>query len=383
MRIGMFCDMYKPHTSGITNHIALYKRRFEDLGYEVFVFTFGDLVFDDGERNVIRSPGVPWGDTGWRFAPDHSAEAKRVAETLDVAHVHHPFQSGRIARRVCGRLGIPLVYTNHTRYDLYADVYARFVPRSARLSYLRGALRAAYSGASLVVAPSAGIVQWLRDFDVTDEAKLFPNGIDVGPFAHPGSPVPRAELGFTSDDVVFCYVGRLGEEKNTPLLAEAFARAAAGASEARLLVVGDGPARPDAESVLAGHGLADRAVFTGLVPYERIPDYEAAADVFVTASVSEVHPLVVLEAMAAGLPTVAIESPGITDTVEDGRTGLLAPQADADALAERIGRLARDSALRERMSGDARRAAEDYDLPRTADRLLGEYERLAVEARTR
>lgn len=378
MRIGMFCDMYKPHTSGVTNHVALYKQRFEELGHEVYVLTFGDLGFDAGEPNVLRSPGVPWGDTGWRFALDHSAEVKRVACSLDVAHVHHPFQSGRIARRVCGGRGIPLVYTNHTRYDLYSDHYSAFVPRPVRYAYLRGALKAAYAEAALVVAPSAGIVEWLREFGVTERATLLPNGIDTRPFVDPASPVPRTELGFADGDIVFCYVGRLGPEKNTPLLAEAFARVAAAEPRARLLLVGDGPARTDAAAVLERAGVADRAHFAGMQPYERVPDYEAAADVFVTASVSEVHPLVVLEAMAAGLPVVAIESPGISDTVEDAVSGLLAPSDALEDLAGRMARVAGDAQLRSRLAEGARAAAGRYDLAHTADVLLGRYEELAA-----
>ena len=92
----------------------------------------------------------------------------------------------------------------------------------------------------------------------------------------------RAELGFSSDDVVFCYAGRLGPEKNTPWLAEEFAAAAARSPRARLLVVGDGPSRAEAEAALAHAGESDRARFLGMVPYDRVPDYEAAADVFVT-----------------------------------------------------------------------------------------------------
>ena len=84
MRIGFFADMYLPHVSGVTNHIRLYKRHFEGLGHEVFVFTFGDLEYTDTEPNVIRSPGMPWGETGWRFAFALSAQARAVAETLAV-----------------------------------------------------------------------------------------------------------------------------------------------------------------------------------------------------------------------------------------------------------------------------------------------------------
>jgi len=376
MRIGFFADMYLPHVSGVTNHIRLYKKHFEDMGHEVFVFTFGDLDYTDAEPNVVRSPGIPWGDTGWRFALSLSREATRLAETMDVIHVHHPFQSGRLAAPIARRTGVPLVFTNHTRYDLYSDSYATFVPRALRYSYLRRSLGGFLRRCALVVAPAASIAEWLGAFAGFTTATVIPNGVDTASFAHPTAPVSRAELGFADDDVVFCYAGRLGPEKNTRWLAEEFARATANAPLARLLVVGDGPSRAAAEAALAEAGVGDRARFLGMVDYERMPDFEAAADVFVTASVSEVHPLVVLEAMAAGLPVVAVSSPGIADTVSDGASGLLADAVAAGALASRMERLATDDMLRATLTTGARKAAEAYSLDRTADVLLAHYAEL-------
>ncbi len=376
MRIGFFADMYLPHVSGVTNHIRLYKRRFEDLGHEVFVFTFGDLDYADAEPNVIRSPGLPWGETGWRIALALSREARELAETLDIIHVHHPFQSGRMAAPIAKHCGIPLAFTNHTRYDLYSDEYAAFVPRAARYAYLRASLGSFVRRCDLVVAPAASIADWLRKFADFGGATVIPNGVDTSAFANPAAPVTRAALGFAPDDVVFCYAGRLGPEKSTPWLAEEFAAAAADSPRARLLVVGDGPSRAEACDTIDRAGLAGRARFTGMVPYERMPDYEAAADVFVTGSTTEVHPLVVLEAMAAGLAVVAVSSPGIADTVVDGESGLLAAAPTRGALSERITRLACDDELRTRLAAGARAASASYSLDRTADVLLAAYDAL-------
>ncbi len=185
MRIGFFADMYLPHISGVTNHISLYKRRFEDLGHEVFVFTFGDLDYADAEPNVVRSPGMPWGETGWRFALSLSPEARRLAETLDIIHVHHPFQSGRLAAPIAKRHDIPLVFTNHTRYDLYSDAYAAFVPSAVRYAFLRASLGGFLHRCDLVVAPAASIAEWLREFTGFDGATVVPNGVDTSAFAHP------------------------------------------------------------------------------------------------------------------------------------------------------------------------------------------------------
>lgn len=381
MRIGVFVDMYLPHVSGVTNHISLYKRRWESLGHEVFVFTFGDLDHADAEPNIIRTHGIPWGDTGWRFSPRFSSRAREIIPTLDIAHAHHPFQSGRLALPLCRRYGIPLAFTNHTRYDLYSDEYARFFPQALRYEFIRRQLGEFASACDLVIAPAPSIAVWLEEFAGYADATVIPNGIDVDRFSAPAAPVSRTELGFSAGDVVFCYAGRLGPEKNTVWLAEEFAHAHAACPTAKLLVIGGGPSREDAEDALRHRRVSDAAVFLGMQPYDRLPDLEAAADAFVTGSVSEVHPLVVLEAMAAGLPVIAVHSPGITETVTDGASGLLAGLVEPGALAARIERLVRDEDLRARLSDGASRAARAYSLERTADVVLEHFERLAARTR--
>ncbi len=380
MRIGMFADMYKPHLSGVTNYIDLYKRRFEALGHEVWVFTFGNTEYEDTEPNVVRSPAIPWGDTGWQMGLVLSAEAKRVIPTLDIAHVHHPFVSGRVALERCGEAGVPIVFTNHTRYDLYSDTYAWFVPKSMRYAYIKHYLSEFADDIDLVISPSPGIQEWLREFGITDSAVLLSNCVDTEPFRHPAAPLDHARYGFADDSVVFCYLGRVSEEKNMGLLVRAFIETADAHENACLLVLGDGTARAASEKAIAAAGLADRAHFAGLTPYAEVPNHLAAADVFVTASVSEVHPLVVMEAFAAGLPAVGITSPGVGDIVEDGVTGFLTAE-DEHAFAARMGELAANGALRARMAAAAGQTAARYDIRIMAEEMLGHYRSLIASRR--
>ncbi len=377
MRIGMFADMYKPYVSGVTNYISLYKRRFEELGHEVWVFTFGNTNHADDESNVVRSPAIPWGDTGWQMGLVLSSQAKRIIPTLDVAHVHHPFLSGRVALDHCKSSGVPIVFTNHTRYDLHSDAYAWFLPKKMRYAYIKHYLHDFAQDIDLLIAPSPGIQQWLADFGVSKDAVLLSNCIDIEPFRNPASPKTRADYGFPDRAVVFCYLGRVGAEKNIDLLVEAFIATAEGVPDACLLVLGEGSHREEAEDSLRDAGLSDRVHFAGLIPYAEVPDHLAAADVFVTASVSEVHPLVVMEAFAAGLPAIGVRSPGVGDIVEDGLTGFLTPE-DADAFAERMEEFATDTELRTRMSDAALEASTRYDVRAMAEVLLGYYRRLVT-----
>jgi len=382
VRIGMFADMYKPHISGVTNCIALHKRRLEECGHEVFVITFGNRDHHDDEPNVMRSWGLAFGDTGYQFGVDHSSDIKRLIPTLDIAHAHHPFVSGRLALKYCSPAGVPVVFTNHTRYDLYSDAYAGFVPRTVRMAYLRRYLSWFAEKTDGVFAPSKGLADWLADFGVTNQAVIVHNAIDTRPFSQPSDPRTKTELGFPEHATVMVYLGRMGKEKSIETLIEAFAIAAKRCPELHVLLLGEGPERGSAERTLAERGLAHRANFVGETPYELVPGYLAACDFFVTASTSETYPLVVLEAAAAGLPVAGVRSPGVGDVVVDGSTGLLSDDS-APALADCIERMASDEVLRLRLSEQAKDAAASYDITLAADITLDLYREIIDARRAR
>ncbi len=218
-------------------------------------------------------------------------------------------------------------------------------------------------------------MRWLSEFGITDDALLLPNGIDTKMFREPAEPLSRTDLGFSEDSTVFCYLGRLGPEKNIGLLMDAFLEAASANPRVCLLLIGDGPSKEIVEERARTSKVEDRVYLAGRTPYEHVPDLLAAADVFVTASVTEVHPLVVMEAMAAGLPAIGVDSPGVRDIIERDVTGYLTTE-DPDEMAARMLEFARDRDLLQTMSDAARHAADSHDISVTTDRLVAIYEKL-------
>lgn len=381
MRIGMMADAYKPHISGITNYIDLNKRYLERAGHDVFVFTFGDLDYQDGEARVIRSPGLPLQDTGYYLSFRYNRAAKRLLQSMDVIHVHHPFLSGRLALRYSRPLQIPILFTNHTRYDLYAQAYLPMMPEEISDGLLKAYMPSFCEAVNLVVSPSAGMEKILRGLDVKSPIEVVPNGVELERYRKI-EPLPRADFGFGADDILFIYVGRLGPEKNLNFLLRAFNGVAQAFDHVRLLILGDGPARADIEALASDFGLAGRVRFEGMIPYERLPAYLSMCDAFVTASVTEVHPLSVIEGMASGLPVLGIRSPGVGDTVEDGVTGFLTDE-DTAAFAVKMTRLVTEPGLRKKMGAAARQASSHYAIERTTQIMLKIYERLCYESRPR
>ncbi len=374
MRIGMLADVYKPHVSGITNYIELNKKWLEDKGHDVFVFTFGDETYQDEEGNVIRSPGLPLLDTGYYLGFRYSSEAIRLLRMMDVVHVHHPFLSGSLSLRYCRPRGIPIIFTNHTRYDLYARAYLPVLGELVGDSALEAYLPVFCRSVDMVISPSNGMRDVLRKLGVTVEIKVIPNGVDLTAFRQPIIAADRSDLGFDAHNVVFIYVGRLGPEKNLPFLIRCFAGVVQAFPQARLLLVGDGPERKSLQETVERNGIAPYVCFAGMVPYEKVCRFLKMADVFATASVTEVHPLSVIEAMAAGLPVLGIHSPGISDSVIDGVSGFLVGEEDMAAYAAKMARLISEKEERLRMGKRAQQESERFSIDYTGEKMLEVYQ---------
>ena len=377
MRIAMMTDVYKPHVSGITNYISLNKEYIEKAGHQVFIFTFGDLDYADDEDRVIRSPGLPLTDTGYYLSFRYSRRAKALLQTMDLVHVHHPFLSGRLALNYCRPLRIPIVFTNHTRYDLYAQAYLPLLPDGLSDTILQTYLPTFCKAVDLVISPSAGMGEVLKKLGVSIPIEIIPNGVDLSLFRAACHDC-RQDFGFGKKDILFIYSGRLGPEKNLDFLIRAFAGAAETIKNVHLLIVGGGPEEEPLKQLAGQTGASSRIHFIGMQPYEELPRYLSMCNVFITASVTEVHPLSIIEAMATGLPVLGIHSVGVGDIVEDGVTGLLSSQ-DQAAFAAHLTRLCMDNNLRLRLGENAQKISGKYAIEQTTQVMLKRYDRLMTE----
>ncbi len=336
MRIGMMTDMYTPYVSGIITYISLNQRYLERLGHEVYVITFGKEGVDGADERVVRSPGIPVLKHDVYFNVVHSQRTREIVKSMDVVHVHHPFTSGINAAYFGWKLGLPVVFTHHTRYDLYAKLYMPGLFGKIGEELVNSYLPSFYKQLDALMVPSASLLDVVMKYQPTCPVSIQPHGMELEMFKNTTS-IDRGTLGLTGEDVVLIYVGRLGPEKNLEFLLEAFSQVNQACGRARLLLVGDGPVKSSLEDWVAKHNLSEKVIFTGMIPHTELPPYYAAADIFVTSSTSETFGLTVVEAMASGLPVVGIQSPGISDAVIDGQTGYVTGQQ----LDEFSGRLIR------------------------------------------
>ena len=383
MRIAMMADVYKPHVSGITNYIDLNKRYLEKAGHEVFVFTFGDQDYHDEELRVIRSPGLPLVDTGYYLSFRHTAAAKKLLQTMDIVHVHHPFISGRLALRYCEPLHIPTVFTNHTRYDLYAQAYLPIVPEEISDGLLQAYMPPFCEAMSLVISPSAGMEKILRGMGVTSPISIIPNGVELQSF-YQAEPLSRADFGFKESDVIARLCRTHRNRKKSFLPASIVCRRGAGARSclsydfwrrAKTNRGGDEAACGGTQSQSAR-------------PFYRF--YSIRKGSVLSRHVRRVRDRIGYRSPSAfrhrrhgsGLPVIGIDSPGVGDTIEDGKTGFLTTQ-DLASFTAKLTRLCLDASLRKQMGDAARQASTRYAIERTTKTMLEQYERLVYASRPR
>ncbi len=381
MRIGMMVDTYKPYVSGVTNHVDLHKRAMERAGHEVYVFTFGDEEVQDDEPRVLRSPGVALADTGFYLSLRYKSKHKKLLQTMDVVHVHHPFLSGRLALNYCRSERIPIVFTNHSRYDLLAQAYLPLMPDEVSHSLLQAYMPDFCEAVDLVISPSESMAKILRELDVKSPIAVVPNGVDLHKF-HQAKPFPRSRLGFKEDDILLIYAGRIAPEKNLSFLLQSFAGIAQMLPNVYLLMVGGGKKQfeEEVQSLIAQLGIANRVYSTGMIAYDDIPSYLAMCDIFVMTSLAETFGMSTVEAMSVGLPIMGIDAAGTSDLVEEGKTGFLSSE-DLAAFTAKLTYLCLHPNLRKEMGLAACEASTQYDIERTTDILLKHYIRLTQNTR--
>jgi 1,2-diacylglycerol 3-alpha-glucosyltransferase len=377
LRVGLFTNNYFPMLGGVPTAIDTIRQGLEVLGHEVVIVAPRMAGSDDGRHRVIRVPAVP-APTYPDFAlplPIGPALARRLrALDLDVFHAHHPFLLGASARRLARAAGRPFVFTYHTLYDRYAHYVPLPRPIVARQA-IRWSTGFADT-ADLVLAPSDFVARRLRTHGVRRPIEVLPTGIDLDRFQPGARATARQALGLAADDRLLLYVGRLDREKNLGFLLDAVARIQI--PRVRLLLVGRGTQAAALGRAATARALEDRVELRGGSPPDGLPTYYRAADAFVFASTTETQGLAVLEAMACGLPVVAVRASGIEEVVVEGVSGLLVSEDAAD-FAAAVTQVLADSDLAAKLAIGGREAALPFASTALARRLVAAYGRARGE----
>jgi len=373
MRIGFFTDTYTPQINGVVTSISLFREALMERGHEVYVFAPTPDHPDDDSRTV-RFPSLPFVfQPEMRLASPFSIEALRVLDKvdLDIVHSHDPFAIGLFGLNVARRHKIPYVHTYHTMYPEYVHYVweTRLTKRLAeRLS------REFCEQCSSIIAPSTKVERYLRNWGVTVPIDVIATGVDIERYAAVNQPridalAERARV--RPEERLLLFMGRLGKEKNVELLLRALWHSRL--PNTRLLIGGDGPHREYLQSLAVELGIDDRVTFLGYLQGEDAVAAYHLAHAFAFASTTETQGLVIGEAMAAGLPVVAVEDHAVEDFVISGRTGLIVP-GRPDDLGIAFDQLLGDEDLRQSFARAALARAQSFSIEHQAERLEHHYQ---------
>jgi 1,2-diacylglycerol 3-alpha-glucosyltransferase len=378
MNIWMMTNTFTPFVGGVARSVVAFAGECRRAGHRVVIVApmFEGMPVD--EEDVIRVPALQnFNGSDFSLAlPAPGILSSRLEECRpDIVHSHHPHLLGNTAVRIACRLGRPLVFTHHTRYEHYIH----YVPTGAsRLREFVIALVTGYCNlCDCVIAPSLSIALILQERGVQTPIEVVPTGVDIGHFAHGDGSGFRHTHRIPQSAFVVGYVGRLAPEKNLPFLAKAVSAYLTRVRGGHFLVAGSGPSAREIREIFSRAGLRRCLHLVGALDGQDLVNAYHAMDVFAFASCSETQGMVLTEAMAAGKPIVALDGPGIREAVVDGYNGRLLGSERVDDFAAALGEIGAASPLeRRRLAQAAREMVEQFSLERCGRRLLQAYDRL-------
>lgn len=377
MRILMMTNTYSPHVGGVARSVEAFSGEMRRRGHETLVVAPAFDGAPDFEPGVTRVPALQnfnGGDFSVRIPIPGFLDEELDAFRPQVVHAHHPFLMGDTALRIAASRELPLVFTHHTLYERYTHYSPLDSPALARFVVT---MAVGYCNlCDRVIAPSESVARMLADRGVTRPVTTIPTGVVVERFAAgDGAGFRRSmEPPIPPEAFVAGHVGRLAPEKNLAFLGRCVARFLHSRPGAVSLFGGAGPMESELRGLFEREGLLARVRFAGMLEGDRLTGAYRAMDVFAFASTSETQGMVLVEAMAAGAPVVAIDAPGAREVVTDANGALLFGE-DEEAFAAALA-VIHDAPppAREALRAGARATADRLSLAACAERLASLYE---------
>jgi 1,2-diacylglycerol 3-alpha-glucosyltransferase len=396
VRVLFISDVYFPRVNGVSTSIRTFRQDLASCDVETWLVApryeadtpgkgegaAGELA---DERGVLRVPAAPVpGDPedrrmAWRAL-------RRTLDELplpfDLVHIHTPFLAHYAGVRCARRTNIPCLATYHTFFEEYLHHYLPLLPHALSAFLARSFTRSQCAAVQALIAPSDPMRAVLAAYGVTTPIHVVPTGLAADRFRAGDGAAFRAREGIGSNRPLVTYIGRVAHEKNIGFLVQVFAAALASVPEALLVIAGEGPAREALRAEVRSRGLECHVHFAGyLERNSALLDCYAAADVFVFASRTETQGLVLLEAMAQGVPVVSTAELGTRSILVPASGALVVPE-DRTAFAAAVVRVLRDAGLRASMAARGREYAHGWSSAAMARHLAHVYRELRATPRT-
>lgn len=383
LHVLMLSDVFFPRINGVSTSIQTFRHTLAGLGVRVTVVAPdypGTDSAADADADILRLPSraVPLDPEDRLMQWRHLARLDRrlAAADFDLVHVQTPFAAHYAGLRLARARGIPCIATYHTHFEEYLFHYIRFLPRSALRLAARALARQQCNALDAVVVPSQPMAATLRDYGVEQPLHVIPTGLPESQFLRGDGKCFREAWDIAPERKVALFVGRAAFEKNIGFLLEMTALARRQRPNLMLVIAGEGPALPALRRQAAALGIGDHVRFVGYLPRDgALRDCYAAADVFTFASHTETQGLVLLEAMAIGLPVLAIPALGAAEIINPGRGAVAAADTPEGFAEQLVGLLNRPTRLLI-MADEAIAFAREWNAASQGARLAALYRQL-------
>lgn len=338
MNIAMFTDCYTPTKNGVVTSILQLKEGLERRSHKVIVVTVGTSQTFSNESNIYRFPSISFNSD----IEIHLGRVKLKAvldilqkEKIELVHTHTEFTVARVAKKAAKKLKLPLLHTLHTNFHDYRHYlpFGRFLLPGFMLNMAYKQFLKEYQ---VVICPSEKAELFIQAINSNKKTFVIANGADRKRF-HPKSAVEnekqqlKLQRGLNPDDKVMLYVGRIAREKRSVVLVKSLIPLLKVNRTMKLMLVGSGGEREKVQQIVKEHYLNQQILLNGWVEWEAMPEIYRMADLFVTASLSEICPMTIIEAMMSGLPVIARRDKALEGLVQEGKSGCL---VDSDHMLE-------------------------------------------------
>lgn len=365
LRIGLFTDTYAPQVNGVSISLQLISEGLQRAGHQVTIFAPRIPGYSDDKPGVVRLPSLKYLNnppiyvavlgtprSTWSLSRKH----------FDVLHAHSPLTVGLLAYFTASTKNIPLIYTYHTSITDYTH-YLKIIGGTSLIRYAARWFSATSTNlGDQVVVPSPKFHRLLLEQKVTRQIHVIPNGIDLSQFKTAGTPGSfKKRIGLDPDAMILLSVGRVDPEKRLDFLIDAFARVADRIPQAHLVFAGDGSARKKLEDHAASTRVNDRIHFLGMVKRAELPELLHDSAIFLSASTTEVHPISVIEAIASGLPLLAVQDEAFEGMIVENENGHLTP-LDVNVYAETLVQMVGDHEMLARYGKRSAELSEKFSI---------------------
>lgn len=403
MKIAIFTNNYAPFIGGVPISIERLAKGLRRIGHQVTIFApdyegHMDNKQDLVEKDIVRYKSLKRtiGDgmiIGNCLDPIIEKEFRKG--DFDVIHVHHPFLIGYTAIYLGHKYKVPVVYTYHTRYEEYLHhikSYSRLVNKyegeNHRLlktaeeklihlgkdKFVPFHNRVFMNHCDRVIVPTNNMKEILASQQIKSKMNILPTGLDEEAYRNNDEESNKIREQYIGNKkYLLCSVARLEKEKNIEFIIKGISELKKRlGSTFRLLLIGDGTEREKLEEMVWELDLEDEISFLGMLQQDEITNYYRACNAFVFASKSETQGIVLLEAMAASLPVVAIKASGVEDVVCNGENGFMTEES-VNEWAEKINLILTNQQLGERLRCRASITARDYSMVQIANQAAAYY----------